>query len=78
MRNYSKRKSKYPLRIEGRISESRYTYLVGLVAQSKGLTMNEVIRNILENKPVKLRYQKQKIPIISYLFYRQFNLTPSV
>lgn len=30
---------------------------MGLVAQSKGLTMSEVIRNILENKPVKLRYQ---------------------
>ena len=57
MRNYSKRKSKYPHRIVGRISESKYSYLTGLLAQSNGLTMSELIRNILENRPIKLRYQ---------------------
>ncbi|WP_339753410.1 hypothetical protein [Algoriphagus aquimarinus] len=53
----SKKKSNGMVQVQARISPNRYEYLTDLLAKSPGSTLSEILRDILENKPVKLRYQ---------------------
>mgnify|MGYP005754082593 CR=1 FL=1 len=49
----------FPRRIEGRISESRYQELVGILEKDSSLTMSELIRRILQNQPIRIQVRER-------------------
>ncbi|GMQ30715.1 hypothetical protein Aconfl_33580 [Algoriphagus confluentis] len=51
----------FPRRVEGRISESRYQELVGILEKDSTLTMSELIRRILQNQPVRIQVRERGV-----------------
>lgn len=56
--NYSKG---FPRRVEGRISESRYQELLGVLEKDSSLTMSELIRRILQNQPIRIQVRERGV-----------------
>lgn len=51
----------FPRRVEGRISESRYQQLVGVLEKDSSLTMSELIRRILQNQPIRIQVKERGV-----------------
>ncbi|RIW13331.1 hypothetical protein D0X99_16265 [Algoriphagus lacus] len=51
----------FPRRVEGRISESRYQELLGILERDSSLTMSELIRRVLQNQPIRIQVREQGI-----------------
>lgn len=51
----------FPRRVEGRISESRYQELLGVLEKDSSLTMSELIRRILQNQPVRIQVRERGV-----------------
>lgn len=51
----------FPRRVEGRISESRYQELVGVLEKDSSLTMSELIRRILQNQPIRIQVKERGV-----------------
>ncbi len=51
----------FPRKIEGRISESRYQELLGILERDSTLTMSELIRNILQNQPIRIQVRDRSV-----------------
>lgn len=44
------------VKVESSVSKEKYVHLKNLTEQAPGQTMSGIIRNILENRPIKLHY----------------------
>ena len=51
----------FPRRVEGRISESRYQELLGVLEKDSSLTMSELIRRILQNQPIRIQVKERGV-----------------
>lgn len=52
---------RYPKRVEGRISEKGYQELIAVLNRDSSLTMSELIRRILEKRPVTVRVKTSEM-----------------
>ncbi len=67
-------KNERMVQVQCRITQGRYDYFMTLVSKSNGLTLSKVLRDILENKTVKLRYENVALDQVMHqlaLMYRE-------
>lgn len=63
-RKNKKSSNRLPHRVECRIPESKFQELNGIIEKSQGLTMSELVRNILLGKKVRLIHYDASLDII--------------